>query len=266
MIATDLPQNAADYRSRSWLWPSGDARVGRLTGRRAAAELEECAAAVSLERRPAAGRAGGCRPAPGELAAAAGSAAAAATATAARSRCRSGPAADGDRRQQLDGVVVALRAGRRVGRLAHRTGLLEGVSAGPASVLVSWHRLIVCRRAPWPLLPGRAAPAAPVPRGASPRMRGIRNRRPGTAARTARPSGRCCPGAVRRPPGTGRSSAARPRPCYRCQVKVAGWWLFPWAVNRTGRAPVYTSVRRVNLSWPVPWPRGRARQSVMSAW
>ena len=51
----------------------------------------------------------------GELAAAAGSAAAAATAAAARSRCRSGPAADGDRRQQLDGVVVALRAGRGVG-------------------------------------------------------------------------------------------------------------------------------------------------------
>jgi hypothetical protein len=99
-------------------------------------------------------RSGGGVPA---LAAAAGSAAAAATATAGpRSGCRPGPAADGDRRQQLDGVVVALRAGRGVGRLAHRTGLLEGVSASPASVLVSWHGLIVCRPAPRPLLP-RAA-------------------------------------------------------------------------------------------------------------
>jgi hypothetical protein len=116
------------------------------------------------------------------LAAAAGSAAAAATAGP-RSGCRPGPAADGDRRQQLDGVVVALRAGRGVGRLAHRTGLLEGVSASPASVLVSWHGLIVCRPAPRPLLPraagfccgwlrraaaGSAAPANPLRGDAAP--------------------------------------------------------------------------------------------------
>ena len=182
MIATDLPRNSADYRARSWIWPSEDARARRLTGEagsggaggvhggrlHGAPPVRQAALADAVRPRGSPGS-------PGELAAAAGSAAAAATAAAARSRCRSGPAADGDRRQQLDGVVVALRAGRGVGRLAHRPGLLEGVPAGPASVLVSWHGLIVCRRAPWPLLPGRAAPATPVPRGAPPWTRGTRN-------------------------------------------------------------------------------------------
>src|ERR1022692_2547681 len=75
-----------------------------------------------------------------------GSAAAAATAAAASAtaatagRAGTGPAADGDRGQQLHGVIVAVRAGTRLGRLAHRPGSLEGRPAGAASVLISWHR------------------------------------------------------------------------------------------------------------------------------
>ena len=52
---------------------------------------------------------------------------------------RRGPAADRDRGQQLDRVVVPLRAQARLGRFAHRPGLLERRSAGPAPVLVTWH-------------------------------------------------------------------------------------------------------------------------------
>src|SRR5450432_3641482 len=70
-----------------------------------------------------------------------GSAAAAATA----GRAGTGPAADGDRGQQLHGVIVAVRAGRWLGRLAHRPCSLEGRPAGAASVLISWHGPSLCQ-------------------------------------------------------------------------------------------------------------------------
>src|ERR1700683_4278192 len=48
-------------------------------------------------------------------------------------------AADGDRGEQSNRVVVALRAAARCGGVAHRAGQLEGVSAGTAPGLVSRH-------------------------------------------------------------------------------------------------------------------------------
>src|SRR4029077_18145700 len=75
----------------------------------------------------------------GGLAAAAGSAAAAATAASTGLVRRASPAADRDRGQQLDRVIMPLRAGRGRGRLAHRTALLKGVSAGTAAVFVAGH-------------------------------------------------------------------------------------------------------------------------------
>src|SRR5450755_3318359 len=71
--------------------------------------------------------------------AAAAATAAAASAAATAGRAGTGPAADGDRGQQLHGVIVAVRAGRWLGRLAHRPCSLEGRPAGAASVLISWH-------------------------------------------------------------------------------------------------------------------------------
>src|SRR5450755_1906309 len=73
----------------------------------------------------------------GSAAAAATAAAAASAATAPASRAGAGPAADGDGGQQFHGVVVAVRAGARLGRLAHRPCSLEGRPAGAASVLIS---------------------------------------------------------------------------------------------------------------------------------
>ena len=74
--------------------------------------------------------------APGSAAAAAGSAAAAAGPGAAVDGRRPGQR---DRRQQLDGVRVPLRARRRQARLRHRPGHLEGALAVAAPVLVARH-------------------------------------------------------------------------------------------------------------------------------
>ena len=77
-------------------------------------------------------------------------AAAGAAAVAAAGRLAAGgarPAAHGDRGEQSDGVVVALRARAGRGRLAHRAGSLEGVAAGAAAVLVTGHVVIVAQPA-----------------------------------------------------------------------------------------------------------------------
>jgi hypothetical protein len=79
---------------------------------------------------------------PGSAAAAA-AAAASATAAARGRRTLAGPAADRDRGQQLDGVVVSLRARARRRRFAHRAGPLERVTAGAAAVIISGHAAIL---------------------------------------------------------------------------------------------------------------------------
>jgi hypothetical protein len=76
-------------------------------------------------------------------AAACSAAAAAATARGGGRSRRASPAADGDGGQQLYGVVVPLRTGGRSRRLAHRPGLLEGVTAGTTAVLISGHEQIL---------------------------------------------------------------------------------------------------------------------------
>src|ERR1700753_927631 len=67
------------------------------------------------------------------------------------------PAADRDRGQQLDRVVVPGRAGARRRRLAHRAGHLERVAAGAAPVLIAGHDLSLSY--PRPPRAGRAAPS-----------------------------------------------------------------------------------------------------------
>jgi len=93
---------------------------------------------------------GGLRHSAWSAAASAG-AAAATPATTAGSRAAAGShTADCHRGQQLDRVIVALRAGARVRGLAHRAGKLERVAARAAPVLVSRHipmvrgRLVCC--------------------------------------------------------------------------------------------------------------------------
>lgn len=86
-------------------------------------------------------------------AAAACSSAATAAASTAADRCghRACSTRDRDRRQQLDRVVVALRALRRCRRLTHRPGHLELVSALAATEGVGRHGAIVALRAAWVL-------------------------------------------------------------------------------------------------------------------
>ena len=85
-----------------------------------------------------------CRTGFSSRSAAAGPSAAAAPCTRGRRRRRSrrgcaATARDRDCGQQLHRVLVALRTGRRDGRLPHRAGQLKGVAAGAAPVLVSRH-------------------------------------------------------------------------------------------------------------------------------
>ncbi|GAA0418231.1 hypothetical protein Aca07nite_06470 [Actinoplanes capillaceus] len=69
-----------------------------------------------------------------------GSAAAATAATAATGgRGRSAATGHGNGGEQLDGVAVALRAGRRGGGLPHRATDFEGGAAGAATVLITRH-------------------------------------------------------------------------------------------------------------------------------
>jgi hypothetical protein len=115
------------------------------------------------------------------VSAAAAASSAAATATRTRRAGRAGPAPDGHRGQQLDGVVVALRAGRRVRRLAHRAGLLERVAASAATVLISRHGLSLPP-------PGQLSPAARStrpPRAALARTRSTRPHAQHSPARAA---------------------------------------------------------------------------------
>src|SRR5580704_12899978 len=84
---------------------------------------------ISTANEPCRGRERGCF----GSAAAAGPAAAAA-ATLGPGGLGTGPAAHGDRRQQLDRVVVTLRARARGRGLAHRAGPLKGVAAGAATI------------------------------------------------------------------------------------------------------------------------------------
>lgn len=71
--------------------------------------------------------------------AAAAAAAASATAAATGGRGRSAATGHGNGGEQLDGVAVALRAGRRGGGLPHRATDLEGGAAGAATVLITRH-------------------------------------------------------------------------------------------------------------------------------
>lgn len=82
------------------------------------------------------------------LISAAGSSTTAATAATATAAARRGglgerglptPAGHGDSGQQLDGVVVALRAGRRLTCLTHRAADLEGGATGTAPKLITRH-------------------------------------------------------------------------------------------------------------------------------
>lgn len=90
------------------------------------------------------GGAGGFRGVRGTRGDSGGPGSAAATAAAAAATARGGGrgrggAADCDRGQELDRVVVAGRAGRGCGGLRHGTAQFEGVAAGPAAVFVARH-------------------------------------------------------------------------------------------------------------------------------
>lgn len=94
--------------------------------------------------RRSSGGAGGFRGVRGTRGDSGGPGSAAATAAAAAATARGGGrgrggAADCDRGQELDRVVVAGRAGRGCGGLRHGTAQFEGVAAGPAAVFVARH-------------------------------------------------------------------------------------------------------------------------------
>src|SRR6185312_11162685 len=105
--------------------------------------------------------------------AAAAGPAAAASAAGRTARRTASTSAHRDRRQELDGVVVALRAGARSRGLGHGPVQLERVATGAAAVLIAGHRFQFTRRArprypSWPgwacrSFPGREGPARSEP-------------------------------------------------------------------------------------------------------